>query len=333
MSEIIQERRDRSKVTIEKLRAKLADAEQDLSNKACVYVTGSFGRREAGPHSDLDAFIVAVMQETSDEKVTPKPALKTLDGILVQASLIKATKALNLPDFDGDGRFLTPHSVQDLVQTLGKPDDDANNTFTARLLLLLESCPLIGEETYNQIIGIVIDKYWRDFEGHETNFRPAFLVNDILRLWRTFCINYEAKTENTPEEKKITRRVKNFKLKFSRLLTCYSAIADLLEVYGNRSTVTQVDAVAMVKRSPIERIEEIIRNSSGQKASDFEQIKDSYSDFLDRTKGGDEDLRAKLADNRYKEKVMRRANDFADQVSKALKHYEKKNDFYRIILV
>ena len=333
MTATLQERRNYSTEKILRLRSSLTGAERVLLSKACVYATGSFGRREAGQHSDLDAFIVSVMQDESAAPADQKPALRVLDAILIQADLIKATRDLGLPDFDGDGRFLALHNVHSLVHTLGKPDDDANNTFTARLLLLLESYPLIGEDAYNQVIGKVINKYWRDFKGHETCFRPAFLVNDILRLWRTFCINYEAKTENTPEQKKIARRVKNFKLKFSRLLTCYSAIAELLECYGENKTVTQADAVAMVKRSPTERIEEIIKKSSGQKATDFAQIKESYSDFLDRTKGGDDDLRNKFLDDGYKNDAMRRANDFADQVSRALKHYENGNDFYRIILV
>lgn len=57
--------------------------------------------------------------------------------------------------------------MKDLVSTLGKPDDDASNTFTARLLLLLESKSLLGDDVYIEAIADVIASYWRDFADHK----------------------------------------------------------------------------------------------------------------------------------------------------------------------
>ena len=100
-------------------------------------------------------------------------------------------------------------TVEELIETLGHPDDDASNTFTA-LLLLFESVPLLETGTYWTIIEEIITQYRRDFEGHETEFIPAFLANDILRLWRTFCVNYEARTQTEPPVKKAKRKLKNY---------------------------------------------------------------------------------------------------------------------------
>jgi hypothetical protein len=68
---------------------------------------------------------------------------------------------------------------------------------------------------------------------------PAFLANDILRIWRTFCVNYEARTETEPAEKKAKRKLKNYKLEHSRLLTCYSA---LLRVFKDRTPMRSIAA-------------------------------------------------------------------------------------------
>jgi UTP:GlnB (protein PII) uridylyltransferase len=55
----LSERRSQTADTIKDLRARLNVAEMMASGKACVYMTGSFGRGEASKHSDLDLFIVA----------------------------------------------------------------------------------------------------------------------------------------------------------------------------------------------------------------------------------------------------------------------------------
>jgi hypothetical protein len=51
-------------------------------------------------------------------------------------------------------------------------------------------------------------------------------------------------------KKKAKRKLKNYKLKHSRLLTCYSALAYLLAVFATRQTVTPDDARKMVSSTP-----------------------------------------------------------------------------------
>src|SRR5437879_12377305 len=133
------------------------------------------------------------------------------------------------------------YSAYYLCTTLGEPEDDVTNTFTARLLLLLESRALLEENVHREVVTAVIKAYWRDYEDHKADFMPAFLANDILRLWRTFCVNYEARTERVPLEEKAKGKLKNYKLKHSRLLTCYSALLYLLAVYGDQGTVNPSD--------------------------------------------------------------------------------------------
>ena len=51
MGEILERRRVETTERIESLRRELKDAEALCGERACVYVTGSFGRRETSPHS------------------------------------------------------------------------------------------------------------------------------------------------------------------------------------------------------------------------------------------------------------------------------------------
>ena len=79
---------------------------------------------------------------------------------------------------------------------------------------------------------------------------PAFLANDVLRMWRTFCVNYEARTKREPEREMAKRRIKNYKLKHSRLLTCYSGLLYLLTIFRENNTVSPTDAKSMIVFSP-----------------------------------------------------------------------------------
>jgi predicted nucleotidyltransferase len=219
-------RRTQTADRVQVLRERLKSSEQIVKSKACVYATGSFGRGEASTHSDLDLFVVGkTLEKVGEEKISQ---LSHLDETCVMADLIRLTRELNIQDFSGDGVYLKHYPVHELTG-IGTRDDDVTNTFTARLLLLLESSWLLEETVYNDIIEVVVGAYWRDYGDNQSNFVPAFLANDILRLWRTFCVNYESGTKRYPEEKKAKGKLKNYKLKHSRLLTCYSALLYLLE--------------------------------------------------------------------------------------------------------
>lgn len=132
MGELLETRREETTKRIERIRRELKQAETLCSKRACVFATGSFGRGEASQHSDLDLFIAG-----------ERPGLSRLNQILVKADLIKVTCKLKLPPFSGDGAYLAHYTIDDLVKTLGKREDDVTNTFTARLLLILESRPLL----------------------------------------------------------------------------------------------------------------------------------------------------------------------------------------------
>ena len=93
--------------------------------------------------------------------------------------------------------------------------------------------PLAGSDVRARIIDDAIERYWREFPDYYDKFMPAFLANDILRYWRTLYLNYEASTsersknEQSPRDR-AKRKIMNYKLKHSRMLTCYSAVLYLL---------------------------------------------------------------------------------------------------------
>lgn len=319
---------------IEELRLALKEADAIAAGKACVYATGSYGRCEASEFSDLDIFIVGKNNGRQRPDGKEGSQLSQLDEICIKADLIEISRKLKFPDFTDDGKYLIHYSLHDFTKTLGTPEDDVTNTFTARLLLLLESCALIGEEVYQEIAGDVFAQYWRDYGDHRSDFMPAFLANDILRLWRTFCVNYEARTDREPDIKKAKGKIKNYKLKHSRLLTCYSAVLYLLGVYGKNSTVSPQDALYMFGCSPTQRIEDLASDPAFTHAAEtLRQLLDQYEQFLISTNVAEADLVTRFRDHKESSDMMAASKRFGDLVFKALNEIGKGNAFHRMLVV
>ncbi len=328
MGELLDERRAKTSRRIGELREELVAAGKLCCGKACVYATGSFGRGEANPYSDLDVFIVG----QSDKE--GKRHLGALDEICIKADLIEATRKFGISDFTGGGEYLEHYTVHQLVKTLGTPEDDAENTFTARLLLLLESYPLLEESVYREVTEGVLAAYWQDYEDHKADFMPAFLANDVLRLWRTFCVNYEARTSREPEEKKAKRKLKNYKLKHSRLLTCYSALLSFLCIYSECHTVSPTDAARIVYLSPTQRLEWLLtQNTAAAAHKAISQLIDHYEKFLQSTAAPESELISLFLNRQKGREFMVAANRFGDLMFEVLNSIGLQNRFHRLLVV
>jgi len=252
----------------------------------------------------------------------------------MRSGRIQASRSLGFPEFSGDGRYLDHHSIYEFTSTMGTEKDDVANTFTARLLLLLESRPLLEDAVYDEIVLSVIESYWRDYQDHQSTFMPAFLANDILRIWRTFCVNYEARTEREPEEKKASGKLKNYKLKHSRLLTCYSALLHLLAVYKSKGAVTPSDALAMTKLTPTERLEWLRDQPDLKDAeSTIENLLNQYNRFLETTNFKEEELVRQFTNKDTSRKYMEAAHEFGDSMFQALTIIGAGSPFHRLLVV
>jgi phosphomannomutase len=141
----------------------------------------------------------------------------------------------------------------------------------------------------------------------------AFLVNDILRLWRTFCVNYENRTSDADEAAKAKRKLTHYKLSHSRLLTCYSGIVTLLDTFGRKGTVSRDDVRELVAKTPRERIAEVGKASHPSEKTATEVL-DSYERFLERTDVDEPTLRQRFLVKNYARERMEEARQFAELI-------------------
>lgn len=230
----------------------------------CVYTTGSFARSEATKKSDLDIFIIG-------ENIDKQKHYGKIDEIKIFSELIKINKKLDFPEFSNDGEFLKIFKYNEVEKIIGSPIDDHNNWFTARMLLILESKCIYNDEKYNEFIRKIIKFYLRDKE--HSNFKLYFLLNDILRFWRTLCLNYEVSRTN--QSKKWEK--KNISLKFSRRLTVFATIIYIFVFKIN----SENDLIEMIKKTPWERLMESINKLNINTINDnFKLFTEEYIAFL-----------------------------------------------------
>jgi hypothetical protein len=163
---------------------------------------------------------------------------------------------------------------------------------------------------------------------------PAFLANDILRMWRTFCVNYEARTHSEPEKEMAKRRLKNYKLKHSRLLTCYSALLYLLAVFTKNKTVSPKDVKEMILLTPIERLGWLLAQAHCEKAHRLIQnLIDQYETFLSKTDAPEEELVTLFMDKHKRKEHFGSAYDFGNSVFEVLNTIGQQSLFHRLLVV
>ncbi len=134
------------------------------------------------------------------------------------------------------------------------------------------------------MIDAIVNAYFRDYHDHVRDFRPVFLVNDILRFWKTLCLNYERKRNIQAEtiEKKHKNHVRNVKLKFSRLLTCFSTVIPLVTM----RQASPEEVIALTKDPPLERLHRCA-TTSAKALESYRELVSLYSAFLNTVERSD----------------------------------------------
>jgi predicted nucleotidyltransferase len=105
----------------------------------------------------------------------------------------------------------------DLVHFIGGPDDTNANT-TRRLLLLLESAAIGDSAARERVIRQLLARYVHEDVGVALgrNEVPRFLLNDVVRYWRTLAVDFAYKRSTRNAAGWALRTVK---LRLSRKLT------------------------------------------------------------------------------------------------------------------
>lgn len=321
---VFDEKRANSEQKIKELRTRVKGIEVLSSFKhLAIYTTGSYARGEASRFSDIDLFFV-------NTKPLSSVIDKNINSVRLFSGIVQIGEEMNFPKFSNDGEYLKILEAPEILKHLGSANDDYMNHFTARLLLILESKPVYGTANYNKILRLVLSRYFEDYPDHPETFRPTFLVNDILRFWKTLCLNYENK-RNQPakdERKRIAQKVKNLKLKFSRMLTCYGSVC---YIAAEKGVIGPDYLLNMTKLSPLERLKAVADPVAHR--TSLSRIDEEYGWFLDLTNVSEEDLLAQFSSIELRKEAFRRADYFGSALFEITRDLADRNGYLRFLVV
>jgi predicted nucleotidyltransferase len=187
------------------------------SSDADVVVFGSLARGEWTSGSDVDWTLLIDGQVRHEHWLTAQAV-----GDSIYDTEFRGVK-LSKPGTTGVfGNMAFSHEV---IHHIGGQHDSNRNT-TQRILLLLESAVIRDENSscepnaYERVISEILNRYLGDDSrfpsASKAEFRiPRFLLNDIVRFWRTMCVDFACKEWEQAGKKWALR---NIKLRISRKL-------------------------------------------------------------------------------------------------------------------
>jgi hypothetical protein len=210
-------------------RAALADVPRDPD--VAVVAMGSWGRGELTAGSDDDVLVVGTG--------APRAGVRPGPGEL--------RPAINPPAGE-QGLFDEVAWTRELVDRIGL-QEDTNEITTRRLLLLLESAPLLGEDAYLGVLRTILDAY---LAGERKDRRPPrFLLNDVIRYWRTICVDFEAKARAGDGRKWALRQAK---LRTSRTILFAGGLLPVLECHHVVADEAPATLLDQLTRPPTDRL-------------------------------------------------------------------------------
>jgi hypothetical protein len=324
VKEKIKQQQNYSTLRLSEIRNRFKTMQLILDRKdLCIYTTGSYGRLEAWEESDLDIFFI---------NLNPK-SISKIDKTKIDSFIIDVCEKMGFPSFSNDGQYLEIHENKDIINEIGSQTDDYRNFFTTRMLLLLESRPLINDDSYNKVLEEVVNRYYTDFNDHIKDFTPVFLVNDVMRFWRTMCLNYEHKrtrfvsdteglTEKQIEEKKVKIHLKNLKLKFSRKLTCFSFLINL--IWNNTGTIIPQEVLRISKLTPLNRLMDILDKVSDEDVKSklailLQETIADYFWFLEKTQKPEKETLSWFAQKENRDEAFERSRGFSKKLFEIIK--------------
>lgn len=278
---------------------RLGGALADLHDANCsVVVTGSLGRTEATAGSDADWVLLV------DGPSDPEHAM-------LARKIEQRVRAIVPKEVGPTGTFADIVASHELVHYIAGTRD-SNENLTRRILLLSESRALTNAVVRERVIRNILARYVlhdrpvRSRSGRRQTV-AHFLLNDVVRYWRTMASDYASKMW---ERSRKGWGIRNVKLRFSRKLLFTSGLlaafagdlfapAELHKVENDEQYYLMLADLIRTQTDvpPLELLARVVLEAGDNDVAD--DIFSSYDQFLQAL--SDQDARTKLEAVRFED--------------------------------
>lgn len=226
------EARARTERKLPGMRERLGDVGVDTDTSVVLF--GSWGREELTEQSDDDWAILVDGPERPDVR----PSVAEMEARIGLEERKPGTQ----------GVFGEIVFCDHLVERIGLDADD-NRNLTRRILLLLESQPIANDSVHRVCWERVLDGY---LDESIKDFRPPrFFLNDVIRYWRTICVDFVGKERQGTGEKWALR---NLKLRTSRKVLFAGGLLPILLCHQRPAADMRSFLVEQLSMPPIDRL-------------------------------------------------------------------------------
>lgn len=233
VSHVLKEARDRAERQLSTMRS-LASEISTAFPHLIVGVNGSVARREVTSGSDVDLFFLSQEED-----------LQPVIGIQSEYRDILSTKGIKMPS--SGGVFDEPLHTRDLTSKIGG-EDDTNKFITRRMLYLLEGEWIANADGFARVREELVTHYVPD--DLKASKLCMFLLNDVIRYWRTICVDFEYKTLGSNK----SRAIRLVKLRFSRMMLYFAGVAAIGQAVDMDVATKRKTLCTLLAQPPIERL-------------------------------------------------------------------------------
>jgi predicted nucleotidyltransferase len=159
-----------------------------VAQELTLVAFGSLARREMLPASDLDYLVVAT--GIPDDLEDVQQLLRAADKLRFALPKVDGLDR-ELREPGATGMFGKAIGSFDVLNTIGL-QSDTNHSLTRRMLIIEESVSLWNEAALQRLLNAALGKYLA-IPSKGEDFVPRYLLNDVVRYWRTVAVDYQAK--------------------------------------------------------------------------------------------------------------------------------------------
>ncbi|WP_306397826.1 nucleotidyltransferase domain-containing protein [Telluria beijingensis] len=294
--EYIQTAKEHSLQKINALRGVLASEDPTFS----IVVGGSLARGEASDESDIDYFFFG------DDQASVNRATEFLRSKESDIARIVG-KAPSADGAFGAGGCETRLAL--LTDIGGNADE--NSKITRRILFLLEGAWLTSEPTFTQYRREVLMRYVS--EHIAAPHLTRFLLNDVIRYYRTICVDFEFKTV----EKQKEWGLRYIKLRYSRQFLYFSGIMAIAQTVGLTPTAKVERLMELFEQTPIERVRTICGSNADSALALYDNFLEKISSPEMRRELNSVTQNSVTHTHAFKE-LQSKGREFTDELSKIL---------------